>query len=60
MTYRSKTDRPRQRLSRPSPYRPMVESLEDRLPPGDVLLGRVLSSAWFGQGAAGLFERIEG
>src|SRR5207248_5932991 len=35
-------------------YRPMVELLEDRLPPGDVLLGQVMSSAWLGQDVAAL------
>ncbi|HLJ97347.1 MAG TPA: hypothetical protein VKU02_29580, partial [Gemmataceae bacterium] len=32
--------------------RPTVEVLEDRLPPGDILLGQLLNSAWVGQGAA--------
>jgi len=30
-------------------YRPVVESLEERLPPGDVLLGGSLMGAWLGR-----------
>src|SRR5262249_39574262 len=30
-------------------YRPTVETLEDRLHPGDILLGRGLLAAWLGQ-----------
>src|SRR5262249_1537718 len=31
---------------RPGPYRPRIEVLEDRLPPGDTALGAYLASSW--------------
>jgi hypothetical protein len=31
---------------RPNPYRPHVEILEDRLPPGDTMLGAYLAWSW--------------
>src|SRR5438132_13761385 len=48
----SKADSRRRRLPRLVPYRPMIELLEDRLPPGDVLLGHGLVSSWLGQDVA--------
>jgi hypothetical protein len=37
----SKTESREKRLPRLVSFRPVVELLEDRLPPGDVLLGRI-------------------
>jgi hypothetical protein len=48
----SKTESRRHRLSRLASYRPMVEVLEDRLPPGDIILGHGLVGSWLGQSIA--------
>jgi hypothetical protein len=45
-----------QQLRRPRGYRPWVESLEERLPPGDSVLGGLLARSMFG---AGLPSRIQ-
>jgi len=43
-------------LRLPRGYRPLVESLEERLPPGDAVLGGLLTRSMFG---AGLASRIQ-
>src|SRR5438445_13312127 len=45
----AKTDSRKDRSVRPFSYRPTVELLEDRLPPGDVLLGSGLVGSWLGE-----------
>src|SRR5438477_6028799 len=45
----SKSKNRRSPLARLLAYRPVLELLEDRLPPGDVILGHGLVGSWLGQ-----------
>jgi len=44
--------RPLKMACRTNVYRPRVESLEERLPPGDLLLAKLWGPSWFGANAA--------
>src|SRR5947209_11616591 len=48
----SKTESRTRRSPRLVSYRPAVALLEDRLPPGDILLGHGLVGSWLGQNIA--------
>src|SRR5262245_48674246 len=61
MTYRITGQRTvnREPRRRPRPYRPLVERLEDRLPPGDTILASLLAGGFLPQRAAGLIPAVE-